>query len=111
MMGWRLTRPVLAETLRGEMVELETTERVAETDRELLTRAQGGDMSAFEALVEEHRDKVYGLALRMTRSDADAAEITQDTFLSTYQHLKDFRGEPPFRSSVHRISANNKLMR
>ncbi len=83
----------------------------ASGDRELLERSQAGDMSAFEALVERHRDKVYGLALRMTRSDADAAEITQETFLSAYQHLPDFRGEAAFGSWVHRIAANHALMR
>ena len=86
-------------------------EAATEEDRQLLTRAQDGDMDAFEALVEAHRDKVFGLALRMTRSDADAAEITQDTFLSAYQHLKDFRGEAAFSSWVHRIAANHALMR
>ena len=80
-------------------------------DRELLARAQAGDMSAFEALVSRHEDKVYGLALRMTRSEADAAEITQDTFLSAYQHLNEFRGESAFGSWVHRIAANHALMR
>ncbi len=80
-------------------------------DRELLERAQAGDMTAFEALVERHRDEVYGVALRMTRSDADASEITQDTFLSAYQHLSDFRGEAAFGSWVHRIAANHALMR
>jgi RNA polymerase sigma-70 factor (ECF subfamily) len=80
-------------------------------DRELMARAQAGDMSAFEALVSRHEDKVYGLALRMTRSEADAAEITQDTFLSAYQHLSEFRGEAAFGSWVHRIAANNALMR
>jgi len=86
-------------------------EAVKEEDRQLVTRAQAGDISAFEALVDTHRDKVYGLALRMTRSEADAAEITQDTFLSAYQHLKDFRGDAAFGSWVHRIAANNALMR
>jgi RNA polymerase sigma-70 factor (ECF subfamily) len=86
-------------------------EAATEEDRQLLTRAQDGDMDAFEALVEAHRDKVFGLALRMTRSEADAAEITQDTFLSAYQHLKDFRGEAAFGSWVHRIAANHALMR
>ncbi|MBJ6759979.1 sigma-70 family RNA polymerase sigma factor [Myxococcaceae bacterium JPH2] len=80
-------------------------------DRRLLARAQDGEIAAFEALVEAHQDKVYGLALRMTRSEADAAEITQDTFLSAYQHLKDFRGEAAFGSWVHRIAANHALMR
>ena len=82
-----------------------------EDDRELLARAQAGDMSAFESLVSRHQDKVYGLALRMTRTEADAAEITQDTFLSAYQHLSEFRGEAAFGSWVHRIAANNALMR
>lgn len=87
------------------------TDTTVQDDRTLLTRAQGGDMSAFEELVARHEEKVYGLALRMTRSDADAAEITQDTFLSAYQHLGEFRGEAAFGSWVHRIAANNALMR
>lgn len=86
-------------------------EAVKEEDRQLVAQAQSGDISAFEALVDAHRDKVYGLALRMTRSEADAAEITQDTFLSAYQHLKEFRGDAAFGSWVHRIAANNALMR
>ncbi|HZX43989.1 MAG TPA: sigma-70 family RNA polymerase sigma factor [Myxococcaceae bacterium] len=88
-----------------------TDTTVQDDDRTLLVRAQGGDMSAFEELVGRHEEKVYGLALRMTRSEADAAEITQDTFLSAYQHLGEFRGEAAFGSWVHRIAANNALMR
>lgn len=83
----------------------------AERDRALLERAQSGDTAAFERLVALHRDAVFGLALRMTRSEADAAEITQETFLSAYQHLKEFRGEAAFGSWVHRIAANQSLMR
>ena len=80
-------------------------------DRALLSRAQAGDADAFEALVARHRDDVYALALRITRSEADAAEVAQDTFLSAYQHLADFRGDAAFGSWVHRIAANNALMR
>ena len=87
------------------------TDTTVQDDRTLLARAQGGDMSAFESLVDRHEEKVYGLALRMMRSEADAAEITQDTFLSAYQHLAEFRGEAAFGSWVHRIAANNALMR
>ncbi len=88
-----------------------TEEVPLDVDRELLAQAQAGDLSAFEALVEKHRDKVYGVALRMTRSEADAAEITQETFLSAFQHLPEFRGEAAFGSWVHRIAANHALMR
>ena len=80
-------------------------------DQAWVERAQTGDMSAFENLVGAHRDQVFGLALRMTRSEADAAEITQDTFLSAFQHLNDFRGDAAFGSWVSRIAANHALMR
>ncbi len=80
-------------------------------DRALLERAQQGDGAAFESLVDRHKDRVYALALRMTRSEADAAEITQETFFSAYQHLAEFRGEAAFGSWVHRIAANHALMR
>lgn len=80
-------------------------------DPELLHRAQTGDVGAFELLVERHRDEVYGLAYRMTRSEADAAEVTQEAFLSAYQGLKTFRGDAAFGSWVYRIAANHALMR
>jgi RNA polymerase sigma-70 factor (ECF subfamily) len=80
-------------------------------DDRLLKSAQAGDVAAFEELVGRHRDAVFGVALRMTRSEADAAEIAQDTFLSAYQHLPSFRGEAAFGSWVHRIAANHALMR
>jgi RNA polymerase sigma-70 factor (ECF subfamily) len=87
------------------------TVREPDSEETLLSRAQQGDSAAFEALVERHRDAVFGLAYRMTRSEADAAEITQDTFLSAYQNIREFRGESAFGSWVHRIAANNALMR
>ena len=101
-----LTTEESAGTLRGPAMSDAALE-----DRALLERAQSGDMDAFEALVERHKDRLYGLALRMTRSEADAAEVVQDTFLAAYQNLKNFRGESAFGSWVHRIAANNALMR
>lgn len=83
----------------------------ADDDSELLKRAQGGEMAAFEQLVERHRDRVYGVAYRMMRNEADAAEVAQETFLSAYRHLAEFRGDASFGGWVHRIAANTALMR
>jgi RNA polymerase sigma-70 factor (ECF subfamily) len=102
-----LTPTVAAETLSSASV----SDAAALEDRALLGRAQDGEVEAFESLVERHKDRLYGLALRMTRSEADAAEVVQDTFLAAYQNLKRFRGEAAFGSWVHRIAANNALMR
>lgn len=86
--------------------------QVAEPSDELLVdEARAGEMAAFEKLVERHRDQVFSLAYRMTRSEADAAEVTQETFLSAFQHLDEFKGQAAFGSWVHRIAANHALMR
>ena len=84
------------------------------TDEDLLlTQAQKGELGAFEKLVELHRDRVYGLALRMMRSEADAAEITQEVFLSAWRSLAGFKGENTgaFIGWLNRIAANQTLMR
>jgi RNA polymerase sigma-70 factor (ECF subfamily) len=80
-------------------------------DSELLVRAQAGDTAAFEGLVERHRGRVYGLALRMLNSSDDAAEVLQESFISAYRNLPNFRGDAQFGSWVYRIAANHALMR
>lgn len=80
-------------------------------DSQLLEKAQAGDPVAFEELVVRYRDQVYGLALRMTRSEADAAEIAQEVFLSAYKHLPEIRGDQSFPAWLHRIAANQALMK
>ncbi len=80
-------------------------------DSELLARAQAGDVAAFEGLVERHRGRIYGLALRMLNSDDDAAEVLQESFISAYRNLPNFRGDAQFGSWVYRIAANHALMR
>jgi RNA polymerase sigma-70 factor (ECF subfamily) len=80
-------------------------------DSALVAQARDGDVAAFEALVERHRNRVYGLVVRMLNSEDEAADVLQDAFLSAYRNLKDFRGEAPFGSWVARIAANHALMR
>jgi RNA polymerase sigma-70 factor (ECF subfamily) len=80
------------------------------SDDELLQRARQGDRSAFEELVERTRDRVFGVALRILRSEAEAAEVTQETFLSAWRNLKQLSGDQ-FGGWVHRIAANRALMK
>ncbi|MBL8913949.1 MAG: sigma-70 family RNA polymerase sigma factor [Archangium sp.] len=80
-------------------------------DIELVTKARNGDVAAFESLVEQHRGRVYGLALRMLNSEDDAAEVLQDTFLSAYRNLTQLQTDAQFGSWVLKIAANNALMR
>ena len=80
-------------------------------EAKLIISARSGDVSAFEALVQRYRGRVYSLAVRMLQNATDAEEVVQETFLSAYQNLPRFRGESQFGSWLHRICANFCLMR
>ena len=72
-------------------------------DRALAERARGGDTAAFRELVERHRDRAYGLALRMLRSPAEAEEVAQDAFVRAWRALPHFRGDAAFGTWLHAI--------
>ncbi|MBB6049895.1 RNA polymerase sigma factor [Armatimonas rosea] len=58
----------------------------------LVRRAKNGDTAAFGALLTRHSRRVYNLLLRLTGSPALAEDLTQETFLTAYQRLADWRG-------------------
>jgi len=73
---------------------------------EEVRRARRGDSSAFAALVRGLQRPVYGLCLRLLRSDAEATEVAQETFLRAYQHLERFDDARPFDLWVLTIARN-----
>jgi RNA polymerase sigma factor (sigma-70 family) len=77
----------------------------------LVDRARGGDREAFRCLVESHRDRAYGLALRIVRTASDAEEVAQDAFVRAWLALPRFRGESSFSTWLHRIVAGRALDR
>jgi len=80
-------------------------------ERDLVARARGGDAEAFRALVERHRDRAYGLALRIVRVPAEAEEVAQDAFVRVWRALPAFRGESSFGTWLHRIVARRAIDR
>ncbi len=81
------------------------------SDKQLVAEAKAGNHQAFEKLVERHEDKVYGLALRMMGNEADAEDVLQDTFLSAYKALKNFKEKAAFSTWLYRLATNAALMK
>lgn len=73
-------------------------------DAELVRRAQGGDLAAFEELTNRHERRIYSLAYRILQNPHDAEDITQQTFLSAVENLGKFRGESSFATWLYRIA-------
>ena len=63
----------------------------------------------FQQIVEEFADRVYGIALRVTGSEADAEDAMQEAFLAIFRGLGGFRGESAFSTWVYRIAVNAAL--
>ena len=83
-----------------------TPEVEREKERELISRAQGGDRGAFSALVRAHGDEVYTLARRLVGDPHLAADIAQETLIRAWRALPDFRGDAALSTWLHRITVN-----
>lgn len=81
------------------------------SERDLVERARARDTEAFRALVDRHRDRAHGLALRMMRSPDDAEEVAQDAFVRAWLALPSFRADSSFATWLHRIVARRALDR
>ncbi len=78
----------------------------SERDRELILRAQRGDVPAFAELVERHRRRAFSIALGLVRDEQDAWEIVQEAFLRVYRGLEGFNGAASFFTWLYRIVKN-----
>ncbi len=76
-------------------------------DMVLITRAQTGDVDAFNLLVERYQQRVYALCFRML-GETDAEDAAQEVFLSAYRSIRRYRGDS-FLSWLLRIASNKCL--
>ncbi len=80
-------------------------------DAALVSRVQGGDVSAFEELVERHNRRIYRTLVGITGNTEEAEDATQDTFLKAFQHIRRFRGKSKFSTWLTRIAINTGVER
>ena len=62
--------------------------------------AQAGDQAAFRRLFESHRQRVFSLAYRYVRNQADAEDILQDTFIKAYHALSLYASDKGLNFAV-----------
>jgi RNA polymerase sigma-70 factor (ECF subfamily) len=61
-------------------------------EQALIADAQNGSLDAFNALVLHYQDSVFNTALRILGDDDQAADASQEAFLSAFKSIKSFRG-------------------
>jgi RNA polymerase sigma-70 factor (ECF subfamily) len=89
----------------GRVTELLTSE-ADPVERDLLRKAAGGNLFAFEEIVRRYQRRVYGVALRIVRRHDVADDVAQEAFIRAWKALDTFDLERPFGPWVCRIAAN-----
>jgi RNA polymerase sigma-70 factor, ECF subfamily len=93
----------------GEMTALTVTSFDRDAERALILKAQGGDTKALDDLIRAHRDRMWGVCRRITGSDADAQDATQEASIAIMRHIAKFDGNSAFSTWVYRIATNASL--
>jgi len=76
------------------------------SEKDLVKKARAGDFEAFNDLVKTHADRIYRLALKVTKNKEDAEDVVQNTFLKAVDKIESFRGDSSFGTWVYSIALN-----
>ncbi|MBX7174717.1 MAG: hypothetical protein K1X72_27320, partial [Pyrinomonadaceae bacterium] len=74
------------------------------TDEQLVETAIKESPDAFGEIVKRWERKIFALCFGMLHREEDARDATQETFISAYRNLSNFRGEAKVSSWLHRIA-------
>ena len=83
-----------------------TKTEVTETEASLLTRAQAGDIDAFEELSGAYADRLFMLLLRLLGDPEEAGEVAQEVMLRAWQGIPRFQGRSSYFTWLYRIAVN-----
>ncbi len=75
-------------------------------DRELVTRAQGGDLAAFDDLYLRYRHRLYRFCVRRLQDSHEAEDVTQEAFARAWRALPNFAGDRRFYPWLSVIAAH-----
>jgi len=72
-------------------------------ERDLVVRAQGGDLDAFSVLTAGRTGRLYAAARLILRDDEQAADVVQDALLQAWLDLRGLRDPSRFDAWLHRL--------
>jgi RNA polymerase sigma-70 factor, ECF subfamily len=78
-----------------------------EFDRELIIRAEAGDRSAHEVIVNHFSAMVFRLISRFFRTREDVEDIAQEVFLKVFARIDQVRPDENFPGWLARVTVNS----
>lgn len=78
-------------------------------DEKYIVRLKDNDQEAFEKVFAHYKNQVYLYALSITKSEADAEDITQNVFIKVLKEIKQLKDVKAFRFWINRIAYRESL--
>lgn len=73
-------------------------------DDELIAQIRRGNANAYRILVDNHKNLVWHMVLRMVSQQEDAEDLCQDVFLNVFRNIRNFRGDSKLSSWIGSIA-------
>lgn len=80
-------------------------------DGALVSMARHRNEQAIRTLIQRHNQRLFRTARAVLRSDSDAEDVVQASYVKAFTHLDTFRGEAAFSTWLTRIALNEALGR
>ncbi len=77
-----------------------------EEEKQLVRRAQGGDIAAYEELLHTHQQRVFAVVGGILRRREDIEDVAQQVFIKAYFSLRRFDLRSAFGTWVYKIAVN-----
>ncbi len=89
----------------GELTERDRSK----DDRELIELFLKGNDVGFSVLLDRHMPMVYRFVYRYLHNTDDASDVTQETFIRAWKHIKKFDTARSFKTWILAIAKNASL--
>jgi len=77
-----------------------------DSDLRALRKIQDGDEAGLKELMARHREALFRFIYRYVQNEADAAELTEETFFRVYQNADRFRPKAKVNTWIFTIAGN-----
>ncbi len=78
-------------------------------DAHYINEVLNGNTNAFGYFIRTYQNKAFGVAVSIVKRDDDAKDVVQDSFITAYSSLTNFRNDAKFSTWFYRIVVNTAL--
>ena len=106
-----LARQVILKSDLSEKFEIRCMTLTRDAEEKLLKSLRNREDSGYETLIRTYGPQVMTIATRYLRSEADAADCFQDTFVAVFQSIDSFQQRSSIRHWLRGVTVNQCLMK